>query len=397
MPETYRTYDKDFRRGAVDLLLSSGRPLKVVAAELGISANSLRTWRDRALGNGRVAQAEGRSEAPIADAAGQPSSAPGRLPSPPTRNLKKSHEHTLRRPAERYALINSMRNSFSIVELCEALAVSRSGYYASRAPVLSSREDSSLQLFERMRSIHADRHTRSYGSPRMTRQLLDLGLPCSENRVARLMRSDGLRARPRKPFRPKTTDPDHAAHPSPNLLAAEPPALAPGLQLVSDITYIPTREGWLYLAVVMDLFSRSILGWKLSDCLHTNLVTGAIQRALSSRLIPKNAIFHSDRGCQYSASSTRQLLARHALRQSMSAAGYCYDNAFAESFFASLKADLLVDDQPFVSKASAATSLFDYLQSFYNRKRLHSSLGYLSPSAFLHRHLLAIHQPPVLN
>jgi transposase InsO family protein len=289
-----------------------------------------------------------------------------------------------------------MRDSFSIVELCDALKASRSGYYASRAAALSSRAASSLQLLEHMRSIHAHRHTRSYGSPRMTRQLLDLGLPCSENRVARLMRSDGLRARPRKPFRPKTTDPDHAAHPSPNLLAAEPPARAPGLQLVSDITYIPTREGWLYLAVVMDLFSRSILGWKLSESLHTDLVTAAIQRALSSRLIPKNAIFHSDRGCQYSAASTRQLLTRHGLRQSMSAAGYCYDNAFAESFFASLKADLLLDRHPFASKASAATALFDYLESFYNRRRLHSSLGFLSPSAFLHHHLLASHHPQLL-
>jgi transposase InsO family protein len=290
-----------------------------------------------------------------------------------------------------------MRDSFSIVELCKALEVSKSGYHASRACASSPRKGSNLQLIESMRSIHADRHMRSYGSPRMTRQLFALGLPCSENRVARLMRCAGLRARPKRPFRPKTTVPDHAAHPSPNLLAAEPPARAPGLQLVSDITYIPTEQGWLYLAVVMDLFSRCILGWKLSESLHASLVTGALERALRTALIPKNAIFHSDRGCQYSAASTRQLLARHGLRQSMSAAGYCYDNAFAESFFASLKADLFLDAQPFASKASAASALFDYLESFYNRRRLHSSLGYLSPSAFLHRHLLANHSSHHLN
>jgi transposase InsO family protein len=154
--------------------------------------------------------------------------------------------------------------------------------------------------------------------------------------------------------------------------------------LVSDITYIPTREGWLYLAVVMDLFSRRILGWKLSDSLHTPLVTSALRRALDSGLIQHNAIFHSDRGCQYSSSSCREFLARNALIQSMSAAGYCYDNAFAESIFASLKTELLHDGLPFDSKRDASTAIFDYIESFYNRSRLHSSLDYLSPDAFLH-------------
>lgn len=154
-----------------------------------------------------------------------------------------------------------------------------------------------------------------------------------KNRVARLMRIAGLRARPRRPFRPKTTMPDHGAHPSPNLLAEAALVTAPGVQLVSDITYIPTAEGWLYLAVVIDLFSRSVLGWKLSESLHSELATSAISRALDSGMVMRGAIFHSDRGCQYSAAVTRALLDRAGLRQRMSAKGYCYDNAFAESAF----------------------------------------------------------------
>jgi transposase InsO family protein len=279
-----------------------------------------------------------------------------------------------------------MRADFPITELCAALDVSRSGYHAARTRPPGKRHQYNQQLLEKMTAIHQHRHTRSYGSPRMTPELRDLGLPASENRVARLMRLAGIRARPRKPFRPKTTQPDHAAHPSPNLLAKAGPPLAPGTQLVSDITYIPTREGWLYLAVVIDLFSRAILGWKLSDSLHTGIVTGALQRALDTGLVAPGALFHSDRGCQYSATLTRTLLARHGLRQSMSAKGYCYDNAFAESAFASLKSDLLDDGLPLPSKPAASTAVFDYLETFYNRRRRHSSLGHLAPLTFLNHH-----------
>lgn len=207
------------------------------------------------------------------------------------------------------------------------------------------------------------------------------------------MRIHGLRARPRRPFRPRTTTPDHGAHPSPNLLAEAGPATAPGVQLVSDITYIPTAEGWLYLAVVIDLFSRCVLGWKLSETLHSDLVTEAISHALDTGLVARGAIFHSDRGCQYSATLTRDLLTRAGLLQSMSAKGYCYDNAFAESAFASIKADLFADGQPFPTRRTAATAIFDYLETFYNRRRLHSSLAYRSPDDFLNDYFHSLHSP----
>ena len=288
-----------------------------------------------------------------------------------------------------------MRDDYKITELCDALDVSTSGYHAAARRAPSKRHQENQKLLDAMNSIHHHRHTRAYGSPRMTRELLNGGHACSENRVARLMRACGLRASTRKPFRPRTTQPDHAAYPSPNLLPEAGPPTAPGQQLVSDITYIPTREGWLFLAVVIDLFSRAILGWKLGPSLHAGLVTTALRRALDSGLVPFGAIFHSDRGCQYTAGVTRALLARAGLRQSMSATGYCYDNAFAESAFASIKSELIENAAPFCSKAAASTAVFDYMETFYNRKRLHGALGFQSPHAFLNNYFQNLN--PSLN
>lgn len=292
-------------------------------------------------------------------------------------------------------MIEAMREIYSITELCDALGVSRSGYHAVARRPVSRREQENRKLLDAMNLIHQHRHTHAYGSPRMTHELHANGHVCSENRVARLMRAEGIRARPRRPFRPKTTRPDHAAHPSPNLLAQAAPPTAPGTQLVSDITYIPTKEGWLYLVIILDLFSRSILGWKLAASMDASLVTGALRRALASGLITVDAIFHSDRGSQYTAGVTRAQLARARLRQSMSALGYCYDNAFAESAFASIKSELIDQNRVFESKASASTAVFDYLETFYNRKRLHSSLGYISPKTFLNNYFKNLN--PSLN
>lgn len=292
-------------------------------------------------------------------------------------------------------MIHELRATFSITELCEALGVSRSGFLAAEIRQERPRAKANQALLDEIKTIHAHRHTRAYGSPRMARELRNLGHTCSENRVARLMALNELRARPRRPFRPKTTSPDHAAHPSPNLLAQAGPPQAPGRQIVSDITYIPTSEGWLYLAIVIDLFSRSILGWKLSTSLQSDLVESAISRALATGLIAKNAIFHSDQGCQYSSAQIRRLLDQAGLVQSMSARGYCYDNAFAESTFASIKNEVFPDQHSFPSRNAASLAIFDYLETFYNRRRMHSALGYLSPKAFLDQYFQ--NQQPSLN
>jgi putative transposase len=280
-------------------------------------------------------------------------------------------------------LITQLRSTFSVAELCAALDVSRAGYHASLQRPPSLRSVANDALLEQIRGVHNHRHTRSYGSPRMTHTLRHQGVACSENRVARIMRENGLRARPRRPFRPRTTDPDHAAHPSPNLLLQAEAPTAPGQQIVSDITYVPTAEGWLYLAVVMDLFSRSILGWKVSEHLHSDLTCSALSNAMATGIVPLSAIFHSDRGCQYTSSQFRTEITRFQLQQSMSAKGYCYDNAFAESLFASIKNELLPNDHCFPSRRSARTAIFDYIETFYNSKRLHSSLNYSTPHSVL--------------
>lgn len=208
------------------------------------------------------------------------------------------------------------------------------------------------------------------------------GYSCSRPRVARLMRSAGLRARARRPFRPKTTAADHAAHPSPNLLADRTAPTAPGQVLVSDITYVPTAEGWLYLAVVVDLFSRCALGWAVADHLKASLVVEALETA--RKQLPRTQvrpIFHSDRGCQYTSSAVREFLRTHDWQQSMSAKGNCYDNAFAESFFASFKAESFPSSGSFPSRLDARQAIFSYLASFYNRTRIHSSLNYRTPAS----------------
>ena len=170
---------------------------------------------------------------------------------------------------------------------------------------------------------------------------------------------------------------------SPNLLSKSEPPSAPGQQIVSDITYICTAEGWLYLVIVLDLFSRAIIGWDLSSSLEADGVSRAVKTAIKSGYVRPDAIFHSDRGCQYTSQAVREVLAGPALRQSMSARGYCYDNAFAESCFATIKTEVLPDSGVFSSHQQARAELFDYLETFYNRRRLHSAIGYLSPSKFL--------------
>jgi putative transposase len=292
-------------------------------------------------------------------------------------------------------LINTLRVNYTLKELCAALAVSRSGYLAWKTRLPSARECANRQLLTQIKIIHAHRHTRCYGSPRMTWELRANGWSCSENRIARLMRQNGLRARPRRPFRPKTTAQDHAAAPSPNVLAGAGAARTPAQHLLSDITYIPTAQGWLYLAVVIDRFTRMVLGWKLSGSLQSDLVTAALDKALATRLVAPGALFHSDRGCQYSAGQFRKRLAQAALLQSMSAKGCCYDNAMAESFFASFKNEALPENGRFETHRTAARAVFDYIECFYNRRRRHTSLGGLSPLTFLNRFFQ--NQQPSLN
>ena len=273
---------------------------------------------------------------------------------------------------------------YNVSELCEAFDVSRPGYYAWRGRPPGDRELENVEIAETIREIHTHKFKRSYGSPRLAGDLREMGFSCSENRVARIMKNGGIRAKFKSPFRPRTTSADASAKVSPNVLKDVPPPSRPGEQVASDITYVSTAEGWLYLSVVIDLFSRKIIGWALGDSMHASLVADSTDRA--SRHFDAGALFHSDRGCQYTSAQIRSQIATLGMLQSMSAKGNCYDNATCESFFASLKAEAFPDGGRFESKQQARLTIFEYLEAFYNRTRRHSSLGNISPEKFLEQH-----------
>ena len=285
-------------------------------------------------------------------------------------------------------MIDEMREEgYQVEELCEAFGLYRSGYYAARKRPPSERAKENEMIVSKIKEIHEDRHLKAYGSPRMTTELREEhGFACSENRVARLMAENRLQARHKAAFRPKTTTQDPSQKASPNVLSKTEPPSAPGQVCVSDITYVATREGWLYLVVIIDLYSRAVVGWSVAESMHTFLVTSALTKAMPNLPRGSRPIFHSDRGCQYTSQEFRKLLALYGLTQSMSAKGYCYDNAANESFFASLKRESFPEDCCFDTKAEARRTIFDYLEVFYNHRRRHSSLGNVSPETFLNQY-----------
>lgn len=280
-------------------------------------------------------------------------------------------------------MITQMHNAdYQIDELCEAFGVSRSGYYAHlRKPEgHRHREDQRLRP-QIAAAFAASRQT--YGTPRLRAQLArQQGLGISRERIARLMRELGLQPLQKRAFIPRTTQADPAAHPAPNLLLQRPPTTAPDQVWVSDITYIPTREGWLYLAAVMDLHTRRILGWATAPHLRTELVAEALQRARFTRSGSdlSGTIAHSDRGCQYTSGAYRHDLKLLQMTQSMSRTANCYDNATMESFWASLKAEAFHCLPG--THHQARLLIHDYIDTFYNTHRLHSSLDFQSPLDF---------------
>lgn len=264
--------------------------------------------------------------------------------------------------------------------MCKTLEISRSGFYAwlSRKESEHARED--RRLTKLIRGIY-DESRRTYGAPRIHQTLQDRGVRCGRKRVARLMKAAGLKPKTVKKFRVKTTDSGHSNPLSPDLLGRDFTTQRPNLVWVSDITYIPTDEGWLYLASTMDLYSRRIVGWSMSTSLRSTLVVDAMQMAIRSRSPLTGLIHHSDRGVQYTSADFRQLLETHGIQSSMSRTGNCYDNAAKESFFHTLKTEL-VNHEHYQTRDEARASVFDYIEAFYNRFRIHSTLGYRSPAQF---------------
>ena len=282
----------------------------------------------------------------------------------------------------RFRFIATEKAWFPVRVLCRTLQVSRAGFYAwqGRPPVPRARADERLAV--EIAAIHAESR-RSYGSPRIHAELAERGHRMSRKRVARLMRTRGLAARRRRRFRVTT----HSQHPfplAPNLLARQFERATPDLAWVTDITYLPTGEGWLYLAVIVDLCSRYAVGWAMNERLTDDLTLSALGMALERRRPPPGLLHHSDRGSQYASAEYQRVLAEHGIVGSMSRRGNCWDNAVAESFFATLKVEL-VHEAAWATRAAARTDLFEYLEVFYNGQRRHSALGYLSPRAFERR------------
>jgi putative transposase len=263
--------------------------------------------------------------------------------------------------------------------MCSVLGVSASAYYDWECEQESLHERRDAELLALIRAIFA-RFRGRYGAPRIQRRLAGQGVRVSRKRVARLMREAGLRAKGARKYK-ATTDSNHALPVAPNLLERRFTVDEPNVAWVSDITYLWTRQGWMYLAVIIDLFSRKVVGWSLRERMTAELVCEALDGALEQRRPPPGLIFHSDRGSQYASRVFRRRLWRYRMRQSMSRKGNCWDNAVAESFFATLKKEL-IRDRPLVTRASARAEVFEYIEVFYNRQRAHSLLGYETPTSF---------------
>lgn len=273
-----------------------------------------------------------------------------------------------------------MNHEHPIKTMCEVLEVSRSGYYQWQGTKTSARASRTEALKGRIARVH-ETSRGTYGSPRVTAALHEQGETVGRHRVARLMKECGLKGRQSRRYRVRTTDSAHDNPIAPNLLAEAPAPTKPDETWVTDITYVETGEGWLYLAGVLDLYSRRLVGWAMGPSLATALPLAALHMALRRRRPAPGLLHHSDRGCQYASADYRALLAAHGCVPSMSRRGNCYDNATMEAFWSTLKHELIYRRR-FATRDEATTAIFDYVECFYNRTRLHSALGFKSPLAY---------------
>ncbi|WP_243120817.1 IS3 family transposase [Pelotomaculum sp. FP] len=370
-----KRYDKHFKEEAVRLVVELGRSVATVAKELGIHENTLHKWvsqykehKENAFpGSGNLLPEDAetrRLKKMIADL--------------PEENaiLKKGHGHLRKTPEIAYKFINQHRFKFRVEKMCQVFGVSRSGYYAWLKRPESRRKIRNKELIKKIRKVHQiSRGT--YGSPRITRTLKKQGITCSRNRVARLMRENDIAAKTRRKFK-ATTNSKHHYPVAENIVNQNFTASHPNQVWVADITYVATDEGWLYLAAIEDLFQRKIVGWAMDSTMTRQLVLDALRQAVWRYRPSAGLIHHSDRGSQYASHEYQQALKDYEMNASMSRKGNCYDNACMESFFGTLKRELIYGTR-FKTRAEARQAIFEYIEVFYNRVRLHSALGYMSP------------------
>lgn len=283
--------------------------------------------------------------------------------------------------SEAYSLISKLREKgHAVFMLCSLFRVSQSGYFSSLNRPLSKRTHRRIDLSAKVIGIFKE-HKGRYGRPRIYREMQNRGEDVSEKFVGSVLRQEGLQTRKKRPFRPCTTQSTKRSRWAPNLLKEKPPTHAANEVLVSDITYVATREGWLYLAAVMDLYTKTIKGYRLASEMPTSLVSGALDQAMTSYPKLHGAIIHSDRGCQYTSDAYLEKVAYYGLKVSMSAKGNCYDNAAMESFWSTLKTECFPSSSVFESREEARQSIFEYIEGYYHTCRMHSSLHYLTPLA----------------
>ena len=273
-----------------------------------------------------------------------------------------------------------LAGAFPVELCCDVLDVSRSGFYARRDRPVSNQDQRRQELAREIRVVHEE-NRQVYGSPRIHQTLKRQGVSVCRNTVARIMKQQQIKAKTRRRFVPRTTDSVHERPVATNRLERCFVAKRPDQKWVADITYVPTDEGWLYLAGVLDLYSRKIVGWSMTEHMRVELVAEALRMAIAQRSPDKGLLHHSDRGIQYASEDYQYLLQSHGMEVSMSGNGDCWDNAAMESFWSTLKGEL-VDQTRYATRAQAKQSIFEYIEVFYNRKRLHSSIGYQSPEAF---------------
>ncbi|PZO61718.1 MAG: IS3 family transposase [Pseudoxanthomonas suwonensis] len=389
MSKTRREFTPEFKQEAVALLRSSGRPLTQVAGNLGIQPSMLRSWRRRqngeaprpqpvTAGSGSVASPSGPASSP-ADQAAEIARLRRELERARLERdiLKKANRHLLGNPEMRFHFIAAHADTWPIRTACRVLGVSVSGYYAWRARPESARTVANRQILADIRRLHASHHGR-YGSPRLQAALRAEGRLVSRGRVERLMRGAGIRAIAGRRCRPTTTNSRHALPVAPNLLNRQFSVTRPNRVWLADITYLPTGEGWLYLAAVLDLATRKVVGWSMRDHMRAELACAALIMAIQRQRPPPGPLQHSDRGSQYAAEDYRQLLKAAGMRQSMSRRGNCLDNAPMESFFHTLKVEL-AQQRRWATRDEARRDVFAYIESYYNRQRIHSALGYRTP------------------
>ncbi|MGI5215865.1 IS3 family transposase [Plantactinospora sp. CA-290183] len=379
-------YTEEFQRDAVDLVRSSGRPINQVARELGMSHETLRNWvrkQERQAGTGPGSGGDALS---VADKDAEIARLRREVA-----ELRQEKE-ILRKAAayfegdgsviSRFRFISTHRATWSVKRLCRILAVSRSGFYrwAASEPTRQAHAAAEDALAEQITIIHADSDG-TYGSPRVTVELRDRGVQVNRKRIERIMRQREIVGRHLR-RRKRTIIPDPAAPPAPDLIGRNFTATAPDQRWCGDITYLRVGGGWLYLATVIDIATRRLIGWSINTHMRTSLIIDALDAAVAARGgRVDGVIFHSDRGAQYVSSDFADACRRHGVHRSMGRIGSSYDNALAEAFFATLKRELDVDHHHWSTEPDARRDVFRWI-AFYNHRRRHSALGYLSPANY---------------